>query len=261
MAESFVLVERLDAVGVVTLNRPSALNVLSNAVLAELADALDGLDQDDTVRVIVLTGGMNVFAAGADLRQLADMLGLAEGPQAFLAARFGYWDRIRAIRSPVVGAVAGYALGAGCELALACDLLVAAESARFGQPELGVGLVPGAGGTQRLARSVGKGGAMEMVLTGRPMTAYEAERRGVVSRVVPAELLRDEAIALAQEIAAKPPLAVRRAKEAVLKAFELPLREGLDFERQTLLGILETSDAQEGITAFLEKRAPKFVGR
>ena len=261
MADSFVLVEQLEPVGILTLNRPSALNSLSNALLSELADALEDLDREASIRVIVLTGGPQVFAAGADLKQLADTLETPGGPKAFLTTRFGYWDRIRSIRSPIVGAVSGYALGAGCELALACDLLVAAESARFGQPELGVGLVPGAGGTQRVARLAGKAKAMELVLTGRMMGAYEAERFGIVNRVVPAELLRDEAIALAHEVAAKPPLSVRSAKEAVLKAFELPLREGLEFERQALLQILGTEDAREGIAAFLEKRAPSFHGR
>lgn len=261
MTERLVLVERIDTVGVVTLNRPTALNALSNAVLAELSDALESLDHDASSRAIVLTGGPKVFAAGADLKQLADTVGGPGGAREFLTARFGYWDRVRGIGLPMVGAVAGYALGAGCELALACDLLVATESARFGQPELSVGLVPGAGGTQRLARVAGKTRSMEMVLTGRMMTGREAEQCGLVNRIVPSELLREEAVALAQEIAKKPPLAVRAAKEAVLKSFELPLREGLAFERQSLLRILETQDAREGIAAFLEKRAPSFYGR
>ena len=261
MTENFVLLERLDSVGVVTLNRPSMLNALSNGLLSQLADALDLLDGEEAIRVIVITGGLKVFAAGADLKQLADNLGSVDGLKTFLSARFGYWDRIRAVRAPVVGAVAGYALGAGCELALACDLLVAAESARFGQPELGVGLVPGAGGTQLLIRMAGKARAMELVLTGRMMAAYEAQEAGIVNRVVPVELLRDEAIALAREVATKPPIATRMAKEAILKAFELHLQDGLEFERQSLVRILETEEAREGIAAFLERRTPNFYGR
>jgi enoyl-CoA hydratase len=261
MAEPPVLLERRDSIGLVTLNRPSALNALSNSVLAGLADTLDELDRDESIRVIVLTGGAKVFAAGADLKQLAEALDVDGRLQEFLTTRFGYWDRVRAIRVPIIGAVAGYALGAGCELALSCDLLVAAESARFGQPELNVGLVPGAGGTQRMARIAGKATAMELVLTGRTLTAYEAERRGIVNRVVPAEVLLDEAVALAREVASKPPLSVRAAKESVLKAFEVPLREGLELERASLQSILQTEDAREGIAAFLEKRSPSFRGR
>lgn len=259
--ESEVLVERLDFVGVLTLNRPSALNALTNDLVARLADELERLDTDPSTRAIVITGGPRVFAAGADLRQLAAALGTPGGARSFLEARVAQWDRIRAIRAPLVAAVAGYALGAGCELAMCCDLIVAGESARFGQPELGVGLVPGAGGSQRLPRIVGKARAMEAVLLGRPFTAQEALANGLVNRVVPTELLRDEAIGLALALAAKPPLAVRAAKQAILQAFELPLRDGLEYEREALLAILETEDAREGISAFLEKRSPEFHGR
>jgi enoyl-CoA hydratase len=260
VTENVVLVERAGAVGIVTLNRPGALNALNNALLSALATELEAFDEDKGVCAIVLTGGEKVFAAGADLKQLADAIESPEGLEQFLQARFGYWDRIRAVGLPIVGAVAGYALGAGCELAMSCDLLIAAESARFGQPELNVGLVPGAGGTQRLARVAGKVASMEMLLTGRMMSAREGEQRGMVNRVVPTELLRDEALALATEIAVRPREAVRTAKQAVLKAFELPLSQGLAFERDALLQILGTPDAREGISAFLEKRTPSFHG-
>lgn len=261
MAESPVLVERFEAVGVVTLNRPGSLNALNNDLLGALADALSTLDDDETVHVVVVSGGSKVFAAGADLKQLDRELAAPAGASAFLESRFGYWDRIRATRCPLLAAVSGYALGAGCELALTCDLVVAAESARFGLPEVGLGLIPGAGGTQRLGRLVGKAKAMELVLTGRMLTAYESERLGIVNRVVPAELLRDEAFGLAREIASKAPIAVRLAKRAVLTALETPLEVGLEFERRSLAEALATEDAREGIRAFLEKRPAVFHGR
>lgn len=261
MSQPFVLLERIDAVGVVTLNRPDSLNALSNDLLGALVDALAGLDKDPSVRVMVVTGGSRVFAAGADLKQLAQHLSPSSSPADFLRSRFGFWDRLRSMQKPIIAAVAGYALGAGCELALACDLIVAAESARFGQPEVNLGLIPGAGGTQRMARAVGKARAMELVLTGRVITAEEAHRVGLVNRVVPVELLHDEAVALAQEIAARPPLAVRRAKAAVLAAFETSLAAGLEHEREALASLLATEDAREGIAAFLEKRRPSYHGR
>jgi enoyl-CoA hydratase len=249
--------QRDDAVGVVTINRPSALNALSNDVLSQVVGALEELDADDDMRAIVVTGGSQVFAAGADLKQLVS----GAEKSGFVAMRGALWDRIRALQTPLIAAVSGYALGAGCELAMSCDLIVASETARFGQPEINVGIMPGAGGTQRLTRAVGKARAMELVLTGRMMDAYEAERAGLVNRVVPVEVLAEEAIALAREIATKPPISARLAKAAVLKAFDTTLAEGLQHERESMAAVLETEDAQEGIAAFLEKRRPTYHGR
>jgi enoyl-CoA hydratase len=257
MAEPLVLVERDGPVGVTRLNRPSVLNALSNDVLSELAAALEAFDADDEVRVMVVTGGTQVFAAGADLRQFSE----ADVPTMLLGARFALWDRIRRIHKPLIAAVAGFALGAGSELMMHCDLVVAAESARIGQPEINVGIMPGAGGTQRLTRAVGKVRAMEMVLTGRALTAYEAERAGLVNRVVPSEVLLDETMSLAHEIASKPPLSIRLAKEAVLKAFDTTLDAGLDFERRSFAALFGTEDAKEGMRAFLEKRRPSYQGK
>jgi enoyl-CoA hydratase len=257
MAEPYVLTRHDGAVGTVTINRPSALNALSNDVLSQVVVGLEELDADDEIRAIIVTGGPQVFAAGADLKQLLDS-GARSG---FVVSRGSLWDRIRRLEKPLIAAVSGYALGAGCELAMSCDLIVASETARFGQPEINVGIMPGAGGTQRLTRAVGKARAMELVLTGRMMGAYEAERAGLVNRVVPVEVLADEALALAREIASKPPISARLAKAAVLKAFETTLPEGLEHERQSMAVILETEDAREGIAAFLEKRRPTYHGR
>lgn len=257
MAESFVLAQRDGAVGIVTINRPSALNALSNDVLSQVVTAMEELDADDEVRAVVVTGGPQVFAAGADLKQLVD----SAEKSGFVASRGSLWDRVRRIQTPLIAAVSGYALGAGCELAMSCDLIVASETARFGQPEINVGIMPGAGGTQRLTRAIGKARAMELVLTGRMMDAYEAARVGLVNRVVPVEVLADEALALAREIASKPPISARLAKAAVLKSFETTLAEGLEHERQSMAVVLETEDAREGIAAFLEKRRPTYHGR
>lgn len=246
----------VDGVGILTLNRPGTLNALSNELLGEAVGGLEQFDGDGAVRVMILTGGSQVFAAGADLKQLAQ----TTVPSMLLSGRFALWDRLKAVHKPIIAAVSGYALGAGCELAMCCDLIIASETARFGQPEINVGIMPGAGGTQRLARAVGKARAMELVLTGRTLTAYEAERVGLVNRVVPAEVLADEALALAREIAAKPPLSVRLAKESVLKTFETTLEAGLDYERRSLTVLLGTEDAHEGMTAFLEKRRPTYHG-
>jgi len=256
MPKSFVITQRDGAIGIVTMNRPEALNALSNDVLAQVVTALEALDADDQVRALIVTGGPQVFAAGADLNQL--LAGLKKG---FLESRASLWGRVRKLQTPLIAAVSGYALGAGCELAMSCDLVVASESARFGQPEINVGIMPGAGGTQRLTRVIGKARAMELVLTGRMMGAYEAERVGLVNRVVPVEVLADEALALAREIASKPPISARLAKAAVLKAFETTLEEGLEHEQQSMAAVLETEDAREGITAFLEKRRPTYHGR
>ena len=257
MAESLIVAEKVEAVGIVTLNRPAVLNALSNELLGAAISALEDFDRSTDVRAMVLTGGSQVFAAGADLRQLSE----ASAPTMLLSPRFALWDRLKAIRKPIVAAVSGYALGAGCELAMSCDLIVASETARFGQPEINVGIMPGAGGTQRMARAVGKARAMELVLTGRTMDAYEAQRAGLINRVVPAEVLAAEALGLAGEIATKPPLSVRLAKEAILKAFETSLESGLDYERRSLALLFGTEDAHEGMAAFLEKRRPIYHGR
>lgn len=257
VVEPLVLSEPIESVGVVSLNRPRALNALSNELLAEAVAALEAFDQAAETRVMILTGGAQVFAAGADLKQLLD----ASVSSMLLSTRASLWDRLRGVRKPIIAAVSGHCLGAGCELAMSCDLIVASENARFGQPEVNVGIMPGAGGTQRLTRAVGKAIAMELVLTGRTLSAYEAERVGLVNRVVPPEVLASEALSLAREIATKPPLSVRMAKEAVLKAFDTTLEAGLDYERRCLALLFGTEDAREGMAAFLEKRRPVYHGR
>ncbi len=241
----------------VTLNRPGVLNALANDLLGALVSSVEQLDESSDVRAIIITGGPRVFAAGADLRQLAE----APFGDMVFSVRFNLWDRLKRVKTPLIAAVSGFALGAGCELAMACDLIVASETARFGQPEINVGIMPGAGGTQRLTRAIGKVRAMEMVLTGRTLSAYEAEQAGLVNRVVPVEVLADEAMALAQEIASKPPISVRLAKRAVLEAFETPLEAGLEYERRSFGMTFATEDAREGMRAFLEKRAPEYHGR
>jgi enoyl-CoA hydratase len=257
MAGDQVLLTVDGGVALVTLNRPEVLNALSQALMEELAATLEGCDRDAAVRCIVLWGGPRVFAAGADVREMAE----ATTADVIKAYRFEQWMRIRRIAKPIVAAVSGYALGGGCELAMLCDIIVASESAQFGQPEIRLGLMPGAGGTQRLTRAVGKSRAMEMVLTGRALTAPEALAAGLVSRVVPPELCLDEAKRLAAEIARQAPIAVRLAKEAVLQAYESSLEAGLAFERRCFQALFSTDDKREGVRAFLEKRRPEFQGR
>jgi enoyl-CoA hydratase len=248
----------VDGVALVTIDRQEALNALSFDLLDELADELERLDEEPACRAIVLTGaGTRAFAAGADIRELA-----GQTPVSLTAeGRFGVWDRIGAIRKPVIAAVRGVALGGGCELAMACDIIVAAEDAEFGQPEIRLGVMPGAGGTQRLTRAIGKAKATEMILTGRSMKAPEAEARGLVSRVVPAERTLDEALELARRIAAQAPIAVLAAKQAIRAAAELPLAAGLDHERRAFFLLFGTDDQSEGMAAFVEKRAPQWTGR
>lgn len=257
MAYEHILVTIEEPIAVITLNRPQVLNALNQAMMSELAAALEDCDRDVKTRCIVLWGGPRVFAAGADVREMAD----ASSADMIRSYRFQQWQRIRRLATPTVAAVSGFALGGGCELAMACDIIIASESARFGQPEIRLGLMPGAGGTQRLTRAIGKSRAMEMVLTGRPITAQEAHAAGLISRVVPAELCLEEAKRLAREIADRAPLAVRLAKEAVLQAFETPLEAGLEFERRCFHSLFSTEDTHEGIRAFLEKRPPQFSGR
>ena len=248
----------LDGVALVTLDRPEALNALSFRLVAELADALEALDGDADVRAIVLTGaGSRAFAAGADIREMAD------GTPETLAAEgsFDRWDTVGRLRTPLIAAVRGFALGGGCELAMACDMIVAADTATFGQPEVKIGVIPGAGGTQRLVRAIGKAKAMELVLTGRSIDAREAERLGLVTQVVEPDQTVPAALELAGRIAALPPLAVRAAKEAIARADELPLSAGLAWERQAFLGLFATDDQKEGMAAFLEKRPARWTGR
>jgi len=256
MPYEFVLTEVRGPVGIVTINRPQVRNALNHQTIAELVDALDAFDRDDQVRCMILTGDDRAFAAGADISQMVE----ARAVDVLDDDNFARWARFRAIHKPVIAAVSGYALGGGCELALMCDLVVASESAQFGQPEVKIGIIPGAGGTQRWARSAGKVRAMEAVLTGEPVGAIDAERIGLVNRVVPAGAQLDETLRLANLIAARPPLAVRLGKEAVNQAMEVPLSAGLEFERK-LFYLLFADDKREGMRAFLEKRPGRFTGR
>jgi enoyl-CoA hydratase len=248
----------LDGVALITLDRPAALNALDFGLLDELATALESLDVDPAARAIVLTGaGSRSFAAGADIRELSGQT------SASLAGGTGFdaWGRIDAIGLPIIAAVRGYALGGGCELAMACDLLIAGDDAVFGQPEIQIGVMPGAGGTQRLTRAIGKPRAMELILTGRTMTASEADAHGLVTKVVPAEATIDAALELAATIATMPPLAVRAAKSAVNAASELPMHDGLAYERAAFFALFDTQDQAEGMAAFIEKRRPVWSGR
>ena len=252
-----VLIEREEPIAVARLNRPEQLNALSSELMRELVGTLENLDADESIRCIVLAGDERAFAAGADISELRDTATI----DLYFGARLDLWDAIRSIRTPLVAAVSGYCLGGGCELAMACDLIVASESAQFGQPETGLGVMPGAGGTQLLARSIGKAKTMDVVLTGRFLDAAEAERAGLVARVVAREAWLDEAKRVAREIAEKGPVAQRLAKEAVNRAFETTLSAGLDVERKLFHLAHGTEDAKEGLAAFGEKRKPEFKGR
>jgi enoyl-CoA hydratase len=252
-----VLVEREPPVGIVLLNRPEALNALNDEVMGLLVDSLEELDADDRIRCIVLGGSEKAFAAGADIGQMAE----ASAMDMYEARRIDRWDAIRRIRTPLVAAVSGFCLGGGNELAMACDLIIASETARFGQPETGLGIIPGAGGTQRLARAIGKAKAMDVILSGRFLTADEAERAGLVARVVAKEAWLEEAKAVARAIAEKGPIAQRLAKESVNRAYQSTLETGLDYERKALYLAFASEDAREGLTAFTEKRKPEFKGR
>jgi enoyl-CoA hydratase len=255
MAYETLNVEVEDHVALIRLNRPEALNALNSQLIGELADAVDAMDANEKVRAIVLTGSEKAFAAGADIKEIAGK-GFVD---AFLGDLFGAEiDRIRACRKPIIAAVAGYCLGGGCELAMMCDFIIAADTAKFGQPEINLGVIAGIGGTQRLTRFVGKSKSMEMHLTGRFMGAEEADRVGLVSRVVPAKQLIDEALSAAHKIAEKSQIAVIAAKEAVNRAYETPLEEGLRFERRLFHALFATEDQTEGMAAFLEKREPQF---
>jgi len=252
-----ILVETSGKVGLIRLNRPKALNALSRALIADLNAALAGFEADDAIGAIVLTGSDKAFAAGADITELATLTVAT----ALMDDPFVAWEYVTRIRKPVVAAVAGFALGGGCELAMMCDFIVACETAKFGQPEIKLGVIPGAGGTQRLARFVGKSKAMDMVLTGRMMDAAEAERCGLVSRVLPAADFVAEVVKIAEEIAAKGAISVRAGKETVNRAFETSLAEGVLFERRLFFGLFATEDQKEGMRAFVEKRPAEFKNR
>ncbi|MEO9027186.1 MAG: enoyl-CoA hydratase-related protein [Ktedonobacteraceae bacterium] len=253
----YIVVERDEQVGIVTLNRPKELNALNFQIVAELASALGAFDRDESIRCMVITGaGEKAFAAGADIKEMAD-----KSPIDMLLSGFDAWEKLRRLHKPIIAAVGGYALGGGCELAMHCDMIVASENARFGQPEINLGIIPGAGGTQRLARTLGKFLTMEMVLNGKQFTAQEMAAHGLVNRVVPKGEHLTEALKLAKEIATKAPLAVRFAKESVLAAFETPLEEGLEHERKNFFLLFSTEDMREGMQAFVEKRQAQFKGR
>ena len=258
MAYETLIVEIEDHIALIRLNRADALNALNTRLLGELATALKAADDNDKVRCIVLTGSEKAFAAGADIREMSEKSFV----DVFTEDLFGQdADQMLRVRKPIIAAVAGYALGGGCELAMMCDFIIAADTAKFGQPEINLGVVAGMGGTQRLTRFVGKSKSMDMHLTGRFMTAEEAERSGLVSRVVPAKKLMDEAMAAAAKIAEKSMLATMAVKEAVNRSYETNLREGLLFERRLFHGLFATEDQKEGMSAFLEKREPQFRDR
>jgi enoyl-CoA hydratase len=255
--ELLVLYETDGPVAIMTLNRPKALNALSPELMAELASTVEMADADDNVRCLILTGGPRVFAAGADIKAMADA-----SPMDIVArGTINGWERIRRCRKPIIAAVSGFALGGGCELAMLCDMIVASETAQFGQPEINIGIMPGAGGTQRLARAIGPYRAMEMVLTGKMLSAREAYAIGLVNRVAPVEGFLDEAKRLANEVAARAPLAVRLAREAVRYGAETTVRDGLEIERRNFYLLFDTEDQKEGMQAFIEKRPPEYKGR
>jgi enoyl-CoA hydratase len=258
MSYQHILVDTQDGVGIITLNRPDALNALSNALMRDLVGALDSLESDAAIGAIVLTGNEKAFAAGADIKEMQDQSFLDMFLADFPSGRGSAWNHIAIIRQPIIAAVAGYALGGGCELAMACDFILAADTAKFGQPEINVGTMPGAGGTQRLTRLVGKSKAMEMCLTGRLIGAEEAERIGLVSRIVPAAELKQEAIKTAAKIAALSRPAIMMVKEAVNATYETTLAEGLRMERRAFQSTFALEDRKEGMAAFVEKRKPVF---
>lgn len=254
MAYETILVETKGRVGLITLNRPQALNALNGQLIAEINTAIDGFETDAGIGCIVLTGSEKAFAAGADIKEMQNRT----FPETYLDDRFESWDRIGQRRKPLVAAVAGFALGGGCELAMMCDFIIAADNAKFGQPEINLGVIPGAGGTQRLTRAIGKAKAMDLCLTGRLMDVNEAERAGLVARIVPLADLMAETMKAADAIAAKSLPSLLMAKEAVNRAFEVPLNEGLRFERRIFSALFATADQKEGMAAFVEKRKPDF---
>jgi len=253
-----IIVESKGAVGIIKLNRPKLLNALSFGVFREIAAAVDDLEADDAIGCIVVTGSEKAFAAGADIKQMADKTYMQAYSEDFITRG---WERVAQCRKPVIAAVAGFALGGGCEIAMMCDIVIAADNARFGQPEINLGTMPGAGGTQRLPRFIGKAKAMDLCLTGRMMDAAEAERLGLVSRVVPADKLQAEAVAVAERIAELSTPIAMMVKESVNRAFETTLAEGVRFERRLFHSTFATEDQKEGMAAFIAKRKPAFRNR
>jgi enoyl-CoA hydratase len=256
MAYETILTETRGRVGLITLNRPAALNALNDQLIGELNQALDTFEADDGIGAIVVTGSEKAFAAGADIKEMQAKTYMEAYKSDFIAS----WERISRARKPVIAAVAGFALGGGCELAMSCDLILAADTAKFGQPEIKLGIMPGAGGTQRLVRAVGKSKAMELCLTGRMMDAAEAERAGLVARIVPAADLVADAIKTAETIASMSPTAAMMTKDCVNRAFEATLAEGIRYERRIFHAMFATHDQKEGMAAFMEKRRPQFRG-
>lgn len=244
-------------IALIELYRPKELNALNPKLMEELRDALLQLDKNDKVRVIILTGNDQAFAAGADIKQMADKSAI----DMLVLDQFNTWDQIRKTKKPIIAAVSGFALGGGCELAMTCDMIIASETAKFGQPEIKIGTIPGAGGTQRLTKAVGKAKAMELILSGRFLSAEEAHFYGLANKVVPIEMYLFEAIQLAKEIAALSPIAVQLAKEAINRSFETQLDEGLAFERKNFYMTFASEDQKEGMKAFIEKRKPTYVGK
>jgi enoyl-CoA hydratase len=257
MTTESIVVETRGRVGVIRLNRPQALNALNAPLMRELAQAVDAFEADGTIGCMVITGSDKAFAAGADIKEMADKT----FPDVFLGNFAATWDRVAHARKPVIAAVAGFALGGGCELAMQCDLIIAADNAKFGQPEIKLGIIPGIGGTQRLTRAVGKAKAMDLILTGRMMDAQEAERAGLVARIVPLAGLLDEALKTAATIASMSLPSVMAAKEAVNSAYETSLAEGVRFERRVFHSLFATADQKEGMSAFVEKRPAKFENK
>jgi enoyl-CoA hydratase len=254
--EPHILIETDGHVGIVCINRPKVLNALNLTVMKDLATALEAFDDDDAIRVVLMAGTQRAWAAGADIGDMAD----ASVIEMYRRDQFAQWERIKKIKKPIVAAVSGFALGGGCELMMHCDIIIAARSAKIGQPEINLGVMPGAGGTQRLTRAVGKATAMDVVLSGRFLSAKEACDAGLVSRVVPDEHWYSEALRVAHHVATKAPIALQLAKESVLKSQEMPLSEGLEYERKLFYMLFATDDQREGMTAFLEKRPPEFTG-
>jgi enoyl-CoA hydratase len=257
MTYTTILTETRGRVGLVTLNRPEAMNALNVTLTRELMDALEAFDNDDSVGAMVVTGNPKAFAAGADIKEMADK----SVQQMYDNDPIANFGRIRTIRKPVIAAVSGWALGGGCEIALSCDMVIASETAKFGQPEITIGVIPGAGGTQRLPRAVGKAIAMEMVLNNRTLPAQEALQFGLVNRVVPAEAYLDEALKLAEEVASRAPLAIRSAKKMINQAYERPLGDALSEEKKEFYNLFSTEDQKEGMQAFAEKRKPQWKGK
>ncbi|MCB8943005.1 MAG: enoyl-CoA hydratase/isomerase family protein [Ardenticatenaceae bacterium] len=257
MSEQYILTRTEGRVGIAQLNRPQALNALNSDLMIRLMDALEAFDDDPNIGCIVITGNDRAFAAGADIKQMADATPVSQLDSPMI----DQWDRLQKVSKPVIAAVSGYALGGGCELAMLCDMIVASETAQFGQPEINIGVIPGAGGTQRMTRAVGKALAMEIVLNGRFLTANEALHYGLINRIVPVELYLQEAIKLAAEIADRAPVAVRLGKEAVNMAFETSLQTGVAHERRLFYMLFSTEDKKEGMDAFINKRKPEWKGK